>query len=150
MVFNTKKLEDITEKDLREIEKKPVFENLQVEFKFRYNKNPDELRKDIVQFANSHKGGIVFYGVQENPLKFVGLDYDEVDKIKVTINNIIPRKIDPLLSQYCAECFTCCDGDYFIDRDCFCTSNSWNRHLAHVYDIPFYYMDYSQSSELLW
>jgi len=100
MKINSKKIEDITEKDLLEIEQYPIFEDLQVEFKYNYNKNSDELRKDVVQFANSDKGGIIFYGVREYPLKFVGLEYKNVDKIKNHLNNILPRKIDPVLSPF--------------------------------------------------
>ena len=100
MTINSKKFEDITEKDLLDFEQNPIFEDLQVEFKYQYNKDSDELRKDVVQFANSDKGGIIFYGVRENPLKFVGLEYKNVDKIKNHINNILPRKIDPVLSPF--------------------------------------------------
>ena len=100
MTINSKKFEDITEKDLLDFEQNPIFEDLQVEFKYQYNKDSDELRKDVVQFANSDKGGIIFYGVRENPLKFVGLEYKNVDKIKNHLNNILPRKIDPVLTPF--------------------------------------------------
>lgn len=100
MKINSKRIEDISEKDLLEIEEKPIFEDMQVEFKYDYDNNPDELRKDVIQFANSINGGIIFYGARENPLKFVGLEYKSIDKIKNTINNILPRKIDPVLSPF--------------------------------------------------
>jgi len=100
MNINLKKFEEINEEDLLEVEKSPIFEDLKVEFKYQYDGNADELRKDVIQFANSNKGGIIFYGVSEDPLKFVGLEYDNVDKIKIHLNNILPRKIDPVLSPF--------------------------------------------------
>ena len=100
MRINSKKIEDLLEKDLLKIEKNPIFEDLNVEFKYQYNKDSDELRKDIIQFANNDKGGVIFYGVSENPLKFVGLDYNTVDDIKTSINNILAGKIDPVLSPF--------------------------------------------------
>lgn len=48
LIANSKKIEDITEKDLLEIEQNPIFEDLQVEFKYQYDKDSDELRKDVV------------------------------------------------------------------------------------------------------
>ncbi len=98
MKIISKKIEDITEKDLLEIEQNSIFEDLQVEYKYQYNKKPDELRKDIVQFANSDKGGIILFGIRENPLKLVGLGSKNVDNIKNTLNDILSKKIDPVLS----------------------------------------------------
>ena len=100
MKINAKKFEEITEEDLLEIEKSPIFEDLNIEFKSQYDGNADELRKDVIQFANSNKEGIIFYGVREDLLKFVGLEYVIIDKIKNHLNNILPRKIDPVLSPF--------------------------------------------------
>lgn len=100
MKIISKKIDDITKEDLLELEQNQIFEDLQVEFKYRYNNDSDELRKDIVQFANSDKGGLIFYGVIENPLKFVGLEYKNIDMIKNALNNILPSKIDPVLSPF--------------------------------------------------
>ncbi|KKL13953.1 hypothetical protein LCGC14_2520610 [marine sediment metagenome] len=100
MEINSKKIEDITEKDLLEIEQNPIFEDLHVEFKYQYNKDSYELRKDVIQFANTDKGGVIFYGISENPLKFVGLEYKNIDNIKNHINSILSSKIDPVLSSF--------------------------------------------------
>jgi len=100
MKINSKTIEELVEEDLLEIEKNPIFEDLYLEFKYKYNKKEDELRKIIIQFANTDKGGIIFYGVSENPLKFVGLEYKIIDNIKNHINNILTSRIDPVLSPF--------------------------------------------------
>lgn len=100
MKINSIKVEELTEQDLIELEINPKHENLFVEYKYQYNKKEDDLRKDFIQFANSDKGGIIFYGVNEDPLKFVGLEYKSVDKIKTHINSILTTKIDPVLSPF--------------------------------------------------
>ncbi len=97
----SKDLQKFNENDLREIEKISFnFEDLQVEFKFKYDNNSDELRRDVIQFANSDREGYIFYGVQEDPLKFVGLERKDIDNLKIHLNNILPRKIDPVLSPF--------------------------------------------------
>lgn len=71
----SKDLQKFNENDLREIEKISFnFEDLQVEFKFKYDNNSDELRRDVIQFANNDREGYIFYGVQEDSIKFVGLE----------------------------------------------------------------------------
>lgn len=53
----------ITEQDLRELESNPAnFENYEIEYKLKYDGNSDELRRDIVQFANGNSIGYLFYG----------------------------------------------------------------------------------------
>jgi len=97
----SKDLQKLDEKDLHEIEKISFsFEDLHIEFKFKYSNNSDELRKDIIQFANSDREGYIFYGVQEDPLKFVGLERKDIDNLKIHLNNVLPRKIDPVLSPF--------------------------------------------------
>ena len=100
MKFNSKELDDLVEDDLLEIEKNPIFENRFIEFKYNYNKEEDDLRKIIIQFANTERGGLIFYGVRERPLKFIGLEFSIVDNIKNHINNVLTRKIDPVFSPF--------------------------------------------------
>lgn len=97
----SKDLQKFNENDLREIEKISFnLEDLQVEFKFKYDNNSDELRRDVIQFANNDREGYIFYGVQEDPLKIVGLERKDIDNLKIHLNNVLPRKIDPVLSPF--------------------------------------------------
>lgn len=84
MELLSKNFKKITEQDLRELESNPAnFENYKIEYKFKYDGNADELRRDIVQFANGNSIGYLFYGWSNNPIKIVGIDKNEVDNLKM-------------------------------------------------------------------
>ncbi len=91
----------ITEQDLRELESNPAnFENYEIEYKFKYDGNADELRRDIVQFANGNSIGYLFYGWSNNPIKIVGIDKNEVDHLKNVLNNALKHNIEPQLFPF--------------------------------------------------
>ncbi len=89
---------DWTEKDLKKLRKSSHnLEDKNLEYKERYSKDPDELRRDIVSFANTDIGGYILFGIQDDPFEIIGMEREEVDNLKNTINNIIWRSIDPHL-----------------------------------------------------
>ena len=101
MELFSKDFKKITEKDLRELESNPAnFENFEIEYKLKYDGNPDELRRDIVQFANGNSIGYLFYGWSNNPIKIVGIDKNEVDDLKNVLNNALKHNMDPQLFPF--------------------------------------------------
>jgi len=72
-------------------------EDMNIEYKEQYNGDPDELRKNIVSFANSETGGYILFGIRDDPFELIGISRKEVDKIKTTIDSVINTKIDPHL-----------------------------------------------------
>ncbi len=65
MKIISKKIEDITEKDLLEIEQNSIFEDLHVEFKYQYNKNPDELREILSNLQTAIRGELFYLGLEK-------------------------------------------------------------------------------------
>jgi len=97
----SKELEDVNENDLKKMESDPInFESLQIEYKLKYDGDANELRRDVVQFANSSEEGYIFYGISDNPITISGIEKKEVDALKLVFNNVLPRKIDPILSPF--------------------------------------------------
>ncbi|MHA1375697.1 MAG: AlbA family DNA-binding domain-containing protein [Promethearchaeota archaeon] len=72
-------------------------EDINIEYKEQYSGNPDELRKDIVSFANSEEGGYILYGIRDDPFELTGINRSQLDSIKNAIDSIINIKIDPHL-----------------------------------------------------
>lgn len=72
-------------------------EDMNIEYKVQYNGKSDELRKDIVSFANSEVGGYILYGIKDDPFELVGISRKEVDKLKGAIDSVINTQIDPRL-----------------------------------------------------
>ena len=72
-------------------------EDMNIEYKEQYNGDADELRKDIVSFANSETGGYILFGVRDDPFELIGISRKEVDNLKTTIGSVINTKIDPHL-----------------------------------------------------
>ncbi len=94
-------IKNISEADIRKIESDPTnFESLQFEYKQKFTGDGNELRCDIVQFANGTAEGFIFFGITDNPIKIVGIERDEVDGLKRVLNEILPRKIDPPLVPF--------------------------------------------------
>lgn len=101
MELFSKNFNKITEQDLRELESNPAnFENYEIEYKLKYDGNSDELRRDIVQFANGNSIGYLFYGWSNNPIKIIGIDKNEVDNLKNVLNNALKHNIEPQLSPF--------------------------------------------------
>jgi hypothetical protein len=73
------------------------FEDINFEYKEQYGGDPDELRKDIVSFANSETGGYILYGIRDDPFDLIGISRSQLDNIKNAIDTIINIKIDPHL-----------------------------------------------------
>ena len=87
-----------TQKDLEILRDDPYnLEDMNIEYKVQYNGYPDELRRDIVSFANSEIGGYILYGIRDDPFELIGVTRGEVDKLKNTIDQIINQSIDPRL-----------------------------------------------------
>jgi predicted HTH transcriptional regulator len=87
MTIFTKIFREIDDSDLIELERNPQnFENLSIEYKLQYNGDPDELRKDIIQFANGFIDGYLLFGVKNNPIKIIG-----IEKKKISINKSISK-----------------------------------------------------------
>jgi len=70
-------------------------EDMNIEYKQEYNQDADELRKDIVSFANSELIGYILLGIKDDPFDLIGIPRKEVDKLQITIDEIINAKIDP-------------------------------------------------------
>lgn len=101
MELFSKNFKKITEKDLRKLEFNPAnFENYEIEYKLKYDGNPKELRRDIVQFANGNFIGYLFYGWSNNPIKIVGIEKNEVDNLKNVLNNALKHNIEPQIFPF--------------------------------------------------
>jgi len=72
-------------------------EDTNIEYKEQYSANPNELRKDIVSFANSEEGGYLLYGIRDDPFELIGINRNQSDKLINTIDTVINIKIDPHL-----------------------------------------------------
>ncbi|KKN17084.1 hypothetical protein LCGC14_0969390 [marine sediment metagenome] len=99
-MFN-KEFKDIREEDILQIEKEPAnFESFEIEYKLNFNGDGVELRRDVVQFANGVLEGYIIFGISDDPIKVIGIDKNEVDKLKIILNDLISKKIDPILSPF--------------------------------------------------
>ncbi|UYP43932.1 hypothetical protein NEF87_000217 [Candidatus Lokiarchaeum ossiferum] len=86
---------------LKSIEADPVnFESFQIEYKLEFHSDVNELRRDIIAFANGNKEGYLFYGIQDSPIKIIGIEQTKVDAIKTVVNDVLPKKIDPILNPF--------------------------------------------------
>lgn len=99
-IYN-KELKSITEEDILKIEKEPVnFESFEVEYKERFDGDSGELRRDVVQFANGNVVGHIIFGISNDPIQVIGIEKSEVDILKNILNDVLPKKIDPILSPF--------------------------------------------------
>ncbi len=86
------------EEDLKSLQDDPYnLEDMNIEYKERYNGDADELRRDVVSFANSAVGGYILYGIRDDPFELIGMIRRDVDNLKNTIDHIINLNIDPHL-----------------------------------------------------
>ena len=96
-----KNLECINESDLKKMEVDPVnFESLQLEYKITFDGDAAELRRDVVQFANGFEEGYIFFGISDDPILVVGIEKSEVDGLKTVLNDVLPKRIEPILSPF--------------------------------------------------
>ena len=96
-----KELKDITEEDILKIEKDPVnFESFEIEYKERFDGDAGELRRDVIQFGNGNVVGCIIYGISNDPIKVIGIEKSEIDILKNILNDVLPKKIDPILSPF--------------------------------------------------
>jgi hypothetical protein len=87
-----------TEQDLELLRDDPYnLEDMYIEYKLTYNNDPDELRKDVISFANSATVGYILFGIKDDPFDLIGLSRTETDKLKNTIVDVIHSHIDPRL-----------------------------------------------------
>lgn len=100
ILFN-KELKTITEEDILQIEKDPVnFESFEIEYKVKFDGDAGELRRDVVQFANGVFEGYIIFGISNDPIQVIGIEKKEVDNLKTILNNLLPQKIDPILTPF--------------------------------------------------
>jgi len=96
-----KKIEDIDEDDLKKMEANPMnFESLQIEYKIKFDGDAAELRRNVVQFANGFEEGYIFFGISDDPITVVGIEKSEVDRLKTVLNDVLPKRIEPILSPF--------------------------------------------------
>jgi predicted HTH transcriptional regulator len=60
--------------------------------------HPDSLAQEFVAFANSLKGGVVVFGVEDKTREIVGLTIEEADGAELSIRNILNDSIRPPLT----------------------------------------------------
>ena len=85
-------------KDLELLRDDPYnLEDINIEYKLSYDKDSNELRKDIVSFANSSSTGYILFGVRDDPFELVGITRSEVDSLKNAIDHVIHTSIGPRL-----------------------------------------------------
>lgn len=89
-------------------------EDMNIEYKVQYSGDPDELRKDIISFANSETGGYILYGIRDDPFELVGIPRKQVDKLKNTLDSIINTRIDPHLNPPPIAHPICLSNDIYI------------------------------------
>ncbi|MHA1249006.1 MAG: ATP-binding protein [Candidatus Helarchaeota archaeon] len=96
-----KELKEIDENNLRKMEADPMnFESLQIEYKVKFDGNAGELRRDVVQFANGFEDGYILFGISDDPITIVGIEKKEVDILKTVLNDVLTKKIEPILSPF--------------------------------------------------
>lgn len=96
-----KELKDIDENDLWQMETDPMnFESLQIEYKVKFDGDAGELQRDVVQFANGFEEGHILFGISDDPITLVGIEKNEVDGLKTVLNDVLPRRIEPILSPF--------------------------------------------------
>jgi len=96
-----KPTEEIKKEDLITLIENKVAENLYIEYKTELNIGTDSEKKeflaDISSFANS-QGGYIIYGISEEqgyPNELIGIKIDNIDEIKLKLENIIRDGIKP-------------------------------------------------------
>ena len=116
----TKEIDQITEKDLEELEKKPnSFESHRLEYKTFFditdNSHKNEILRDIIAFVNSSYDSLLIYGITDNR-KLVGMaityDFDG-DKFQNFLMNKIRTSIEPNILPFIqAQSLTLTNGKF--------------------------------------
>jgi hypothetical protein len=98
-----KRLDEITEADLERLIADRVEENRQLEYKRELPGSSDadkrELVRDLVSFANSAGGHIIFGVAASNgvPMKFAPIPEDRTDEATLRLENIIRTSVEPAI-----------------------------------------------------
>jgi hypothetical protein len=99
----SKPLDEITEADLERLVEDHVEENRQLEYKRELPgagaEQKKEFVRDVVSFANS-AGGHIIFGIAESngmPTKLTPISEDKIDDAKLRLENIIRTSIEPTI-----------------------------------------------------
>ncbi len=65
------------------------FKDMNIEYKEQYSGDSNELRKDMVSFANSEVGGYILCGIRDDPFELIGISRSQGDNLRNAIDNII-------------------------------------------------------------
>lgn len=91
---------DVTKEDLQELVDTGRSEDRTVEYKARIDSDKKEFLADLTSFSNT-EGGFLLLGVEENsrgePTNLCGVNYDDIDKCKQDISNLIRDCVEPQL-----------------------------------------------------
>jgi ATP-dependent DNA helicase RecG len=60
--------------------------------------HPNSIAQEIAAFANSTRGGVIVFGVDDSSREIIGLTQDEADGAELTVRNILNDSLDPPLS----------------------------------------------------
>lgn len=138
------KLEKINEDTLNDLKESGEMENIRLDYKkelkTKTNSDKKEFLTDIVSFANT-SGGDIIYGIKEDnnkkgfPEEICGLCIDDKDKKSQDINNIIlNNKIQPRLYGYKIHFVKLSSGKYVIIIR---IPKSWNAPHCVVPEIDY-------------
>lgn len=107
MEIFTKEIEEITKKDLLEIEQLPNnFESHRIEYKVNYKisdpKHSNEFLRDVVSFANAFTDSMIIYGLNDNR-KLIGLERkpnSDEDILQNHFINLLESRVEPKIKNY--------------------------------------------------
>ena len=115
-----KSLEFVNEKDLQALLDSGFAENRFVEYKLKLPGRADadkrEFVKDVVSFANS-AGGHIIYGIEAVsgiPKKFHGIPASQVDEEKLRLEQILRTSIDPIIHGLKIQAVALSDGNIVL------------------------------------
>jgi predicted HTH transcriptional regulator len=111
MIFDGKRLEDITEDDLQYLEDNQIIEKRQLEYKKELTiKSGDEKREflaDVSAFANS-AGGYLIYGIEEDdgvPIDLLGIESaSSLDARKINLVGLTKQSFEEEIKDYKKSC----------------------------------------------
>jgi len=107
MIINSKKLEEITESDLKYLTDEGIIEEKKLEYKSELPGNTEEAKKKFLatvsSFANA-SGGDIIHGIIENrdtgkPVALKGIKIENLDQVIQRLEQIIRDGIEPNISS---------------------------------------------------
>jgi ATP-dependent DNA helicase RecG len=60
--------------------------------------HPNSIAQEIAALANSSRGGVMVFGVDDSSREIIGLSHDESDGVELSLRNILNDALDPPLS----------------------------------------------------